>query len=123
VTSTFKPTSQQREDVELLVLTGSSEEEIASALGITRPTLRKHFASELLHGRARKRRVVVRYLFAAARRGNVAAQKALLALSHSAPEQPPKARPLGKKAQAEREAAAPPPDSWAELLGEAPERH
>jgi hypothetical protein len=73
----FQPTTAQRKQVEECVSVGMSHEEVAMAIGCHRETLEKHFADELLHGRARKRAEVTKLLFAAARKGNVTAQKAL----------------------------------------------
>lgn len=49
--SPFKPTKAQRADVELLKADAWSDERIADLLGISRPTLMKHFADELRRGR------------------------------------------------------------------------
>lgn len=93
---------------------GMSEEAIALALGITRPTLAKHFMVELTTGAAQKRMDALEALFAAAKNGNVAAIKAVLLLNDAAGAPPsqgegdtaPAAAPapsprLGKKEQAQ----------------------
>jgi hypothetical protein len=94
--------------------------EIAAVIGISEPTLRLHYATELCAGAAQKRADVVEALFRAATNGNVTAQKAWLAqpreLSDPAtmPDKP--ARP-GKKEQAAAEAVdAQSGTSWAGLL-------
>lgn len=46
----FKPTKEQRSDVELLKADGWSNERIALQLRISRPTLEAHFADELQYG-------------------------------------------------------------------------
>jgi DNA-binding CsgD family transcriptional regulator len=111
----FKPTAAHRRQVEECKSGGMSNEEIAMAIGITAPTLEKHFEDELAHGRARKRAEVLRLLYAAARKGNVSAQKQLhqitatqaAAAEWEAAEAPgrrahaPTSAKLGKKEQAE----------------------
>jgi hypothetical protein len=108
----FKPTAAHRRQVEECKSGGMSNEEIAMAIGISTPTLEKHFEEELLHGRARKRAEVLRLLYAAARKGNVTAQKQLhliTATQAAAAEweadgiakPPPATAKLGKKEQAE----------------------
>jgi hypothetical protein len=57
-----------------------SHEEIAIGLGISRNTLEKHFEAELSHGAYAKRLEVLVAMHAAAKRGNVAAQKAYTAM-------------------------------------------
>lgn len=108
-----------------------SEDAIALALGITRPTLAKHFMVELSTGAAVKRMEAVDALFAQAKKGNVAAIKAVLLLGNaigeapqpgaSAGEQPPAApapaAKLGKKeAQQVAAVAAADGTEWADLL-------
>lgn len=118
---TFKPTKAQRRDVMIMVAAGMSEREIAAGLGLARDTLNKYFFDEMSIGRARKRREVVVSMFRAAKKGNVAAQKAFLALGDLAPEAPPakpeKPEKLGKKEQAARDAeTAEKGTSWGDIL-------
>ncbi|KAF0102224.1 MAG: hypothetical protein FD144_2659 [Rhodospirillaceae bacterium] len=47
----FKPTRDQRSDVEIMKADGWSNERIALQLRISRPTLEKAFANELQYGR------------------------------------------------------------------------
>lgn len=61
-----------------------SEEAIALALGISRPTLRQHFMAELTVGAAQKRMDVLEALFGQVKKGNVAAIKTALLLSDAA---------------------------------------
>jgi hypothetical protein len=113
----FKPTQLHRRKVEQYTACGMSHDGIAKALGISDETLRKHFAEELSSGKAKRRAEVVDILFAAARKGNVAAAKTLeqmtgksLALAefmgHDKPASRPveKSRRLGKKEQAAQDA-------------------
>lgn len=76
----FKPTPAQRRKVAAAKAGGMSEDSIALALGITRPTLAKHFMAELTTGAAVKKMEAVDALYAQAKRGNVAAIKAVLLL-------------------------------------------
>lgn len=73
----FKPTRQQRKRVEQMVCCGMPKEDIARAIGISKPTLLKHFDEELANGFAKKRAEVIRMLFDAAENGNVSAQRKL----------------------------------------------
>ena len=107
----FQPTPDQRETCSILAAGQMSEEAIASVFGITRPTLRKHFADELTTGAAKRNAAVVVQLYRAAMDGNAAALR--LWLARQADEQ---GEVLGKKAQREADAADPPPPEWANLL-------
>jgi predicted transcriptional regulator len=104
----FRPTDEQRDNVEIYVCGGMTHEEIAVVLGITKPTLEKHFQDELAHGRARKRAEIMQMLVTSGRKGNVSAQKYLHAVAGvqaaaaeweaaEAAGKPPPARKLGKK--------------------------
>jgi len=90
---------------------GMSHEEIAIALGISRPTLEKHFAAELSKGAFERRLEVLQGLQAAAKRGNAAAVRLYLQISPELAAPPaekaaaaPAVAPLGKK-EAANEAA------------------
>ena len=107
----FQPTNEQREQCAILAAGRMSEENIAAALGVSRPTLRKHFADELTAGAAERNAAVLQALYAAAVNGNVAAARTWLA--RQADEQ---GAALGKKAQREADAADPPPGTWADLI-------
>lgn len=74
----FRPTPKQRADVATLKAGGMTDELIATALRITAKTLRKAFREELTQGAADKRADVLKWMMAAAKKGNVAAQKELL---------------------------------------------
>lgn len=73
---TYKPTAAARRKVAIAAGAGLSHEEIAIGLGISRNTLEKHFESELSHGAYAKRLEVLVAMHVAAKKGNVAAQKA-----------------------------------------------
>lgn len=109
----------------LLFARGRSEEEAATALGISAPTLRKHYFSEcerraaaalMMEGKQLSR------LNAQAETGNVAAEKELLKIlergrlaGQPAAAKPPK---KGKKEQRHIDAAsAHKGSSWGELVG------
>lgn len=59
----FNPTDEQRNIVTVMVAGGIQQEEIAAAIGISKPTLAKHFKTELKHGLARANAQVVAHLF------------------------------------------------------------
>lgn len=101
----FEPKPKQRREVSIAAGAGVSHEEIALGLGISRPTLEKHFAYELTTGACRRRQEVLNAMFKAAKAGNVAAQKAYAAMTPRAAApplpQPDPGKPEGKKAQAQ----------------------
>ena len=66
----FQPTRKQRISVEQMKACGESDETIARALGISRPTLLKYFSNELTFGWARQRQQIVAMIFAGAKKGN-----------------------------------------------------
>lgn len=115
----FKPTALHRRRVEQYVCAGMSHDGIAKALGISDETLRKHFAAELETGSQRRRAEVIDMLFAAARKGNVTAQKKLEEMSlrsvgeaefmaDKKPEEAAATKPAkrGKKEEAQAQAQA-----------------
>ena len=102
---TFKPTAVQRRKVAAAKAGGMSEDSIALALGITRPTLANHFMAELTAGAAVKKMEAVDALFAQAKKGNVAAIKAVLLLGAAIDPPPQPGAPAGEGAPA----AAPAP--------------
>lgn len=85
-----------------------AEEMIALALGITRPTLQKHFMVELTTGAAVRKMEAMDALFAAAKKGNVSAIKAVV-LIQSAFEPPANPDPAAPGASAGSAAPAPGP--------------
>jgi len=102
---------------------GMPHEEIALAVGISTPTLRKHYAAELSTEAAKRRLENFASLFASAQGGNVSAQKAYAA-ARMAPAAPdpepdplPAGVPAGKKAQQAADAkVAQVGTEWEELL-------
>lgn len=73
----FKPSRAQRKKVERLVYSGMRQVDIARAIGISKPTLTKHFEEELATGLAKQRAAVVEMLFDSAKDGNVSAMRKL----------------------------------------------
>ena len=111
----FKPTTQQRAAVAIGAGAGMSHEMLAAALAIGRTTLERYFRVELSTGAAAKRLEVLRALFTAARRGNVAAAKAYL-LMGAAPAAPREVA-KGKRELAALAAEEPVTDpGWAGIL-------
>jgi hypothetical protein len=112
----FKPTAIQRRNVAIVAAGGMAHEDIAVALQISRNTLEKHFKAELSAGTAQKRMEILLSLFRAGKKGNVSAQKAFLAFvptigapsakqpGTDIPVKEPKAEPIGKKEQAQKDA-------------------
>jgi hypothetical protein len=118
----FKPTAAMKQTVAVAAGGGMSHEEIAIGLGISRPTLEKHFAFELSHGAYAKRLEVLQAMQRAAKKGNVAAQKAYMQLTpavavptrEEGESKPPK---LGKKDQAQEDAVnAGKGTEWGDIL-------
>lgn len=104
-----------------------SHEEIAIGLGISRNTLEKHFEAELSQGAYAKRLEVLVAMHSAAKKGNVAAQKAYTAMPMPAVSAPPlsagekdapaKTPAKGKKEQAQADALnAQAGTDWQDLL-------
>lgn len=111
----FKPSSQQRAAVSIGAGAGMTHGMLAAALAISRTTLERHFKRELSAGAAAKRLEVLRALFTAAKKGNVAAIKHYLLMGATPPA--PREVPLGKKEAARR--AAPTAhigSDWEDLL-------
>lgn len=104
----YAPTDDEREKVRVLKAGGMSNEAIAEAIGISEPTLRQHFLSELDRGTAKVRADLLMARYRSAMGGNVAAQNKMIdqvaaqqAQQKVSPVKEPK---LGKKE--ERKAAA-----------------
>ncbi len=68
-----KPTETTRAEVQALSGFGVREDEIAAYVGISAPTLRRHYRTELDTGHVRANVAVARSLFKQATEGNVAA--------------------------------------------------
>ena len=107
--------------ISLLLAIGHEVSEIAEIIGVSQPTLRKHYFSELQARRTAAQRLLAKQLYRLNRQaeaGNVAAEKALFGMIErektrqlsdrlAAPNRQPKVtapRPLGKKEVAEAEA-------------------
>jgi len=105
---------QVYEKVEVLAAGGLSQDDIADAVGVSAPTLRKYFRPELGKAAARQRARVLGILATAAEGGNVSAAKAYLAEidKHGAAaalrerERRPAPTPGRKGKKEERQAAA-----------------
>lgn len=112
----FKPTKDQRSDVEIMKADGWSNERIALQLRISRPTLEKAFADELQYGRDTVQLENLRNIRKMAKK-NASAAKQLndrLAFAGSArPDLPPKEPKLGKKEL--QQIAAETPDTSTEM--------
>lgn len=70
----YEPTEEQKHQVMMLKATGTTNELIANIIGISIPTLRKAFRSELETGLAETNAKVAESLFNQALAGNVTAQ-------------------------------------------------
>jgi transcriptional regulator with XRE-family HTH domain len=112
------PTDEKRTRIKVLRALNKTDAEIAAAMGISQPTLRKYYFRELKGGLAQLRAAALVKLWEKAAEGNVAALKAFIAETRHAdidnPQHPPQLRPrreppLGKKQQADLDAAEPDP--------------
>lgn len=119
------PTEESRRLVSVVAGAGMLHEEIAVMLGISQPTMRKHYEDELSMGAYARRAEVLAALYGAAVKGNATAARAYLAIVPGAavppadPDPvPTKADPkLGKKEQAQVDAkTAQQGTDWADLL-------
>ncbi len=109
--SEFEPTDEDREKVRVLKAGGMSNVGIADVIGISEPTLRKHFSLELDRATAKVRAELLMARYRSAMGGNVSAQNKMIeqvsavdAQNKRAPEKPEKQPKLGKKE--EKKAAA-----------------
>ena len=100
----FAPTDEDREKVGVLKAGGMSNEAIAEVIGISEPTLRKHFSLELDRATAKVRAELLMARFRSAMGGNVSAQNKMIeqvtaidVQTRRAPEKQPKEPKLGKK--------------------------
>jgi hypothetical protein len=114
----FKPTPSQRRDVETLKAESWSNDRIAHVLGVSRPTLEKHFVQELQHGRDRVQLETLRSLRKLAKKNASANRQQLDRLAAAGtlrPDQPdpPKEPKLGKKEQ--QQLAAEKPDQSTDM--------
>ncbi len=122
-----EPTDELRDQVEIAAYMGMNQVQIAAAIGVSKPTLAKHYAEELLNGHSKKRFENMAMLYETARKGNVAAQKycermGAMSVAPAKPaegDQPSKRPdPLGKKEELNAAAKEPPPEGskWSGLL-------
>jgi predicted transcriptional regulator len=74
----FRPSEGHRRQVMELASVGRPVKAIALAMGLSEPTLRKHFAAELETGAEKVEADIIRALIGKARGGSVAAQKHVL---------------------------------------------
>lgn len=75
-----EPTGRSRDRVRILVAAGMGTAEIAVALGISEPTVRRHYAAELATGGAEKRAELIERLYRTAMAGNTTALREMLAM-------------------------------------------
>jgi hypothetical protein len=73
-----KPTAALKRQVQLRTACGWTKEKIAIEIGISVPTLDKHYMVDLETGWTRKRGEVLDMLFQAAKKGNVSAMNRML---------------------------------------------
>ena len=76
--SEFQPTEHHRERVRVLKAAGSTNEEICEAIGVSEPTLTKHFVEDLRLGRAKTKADMILAMHRKAKTGSVPAQRAML---------------------------------------------
>ncbi len=124
------PTDEKRNKVMLLLAAGWNAARIASAIGISRPTLKEHYSAQMaLRDKALDRVKATRFamLFQLMADGNVAAHKEfdrLMTKEHldvgaARMAKPPKEPTLGKKAMAKANAPKAHKDTdWADIVGE-----
>ncbi|KRE02588.1 hypothetical protein ASE61_15015 [Bosea sp. Root670] len=132
----YRPADRDREKVAVLVAAGMTVDQIAHAMAITEPTLRKHYRAEIETGALRKRGELLMALNRAALKGNVAALRESLAIMDranlealqdevrgtgkaetQAPAPAPASDALGKKVQADIDAHQVATDGdWADVI-------
>ncbi len=69
----YKPNDRDREKVEVLIASGMLQADIAAVMGVTEPTMKRHFAAELRIGALKKRADMLVVLNRTAMKGNVPA--------------------------------------------------
>jgi hypothetical protein len=115
----YHANSADREKVAVLVSSGMTVEQIARAMPLSEPTLRRCYGVDLETGALRKRAEILVALHRTAMKGNVAAQKEAIAIMDrarleqlqdqvrgkaTAKPEAPAADPIGKKEQAQLDA-------------------
>ena len=119
-----QPTPQTKRQVELMAGFGNTEDEISRILGVSKPTLRLHYAEELETGHIKATNAVAANLFKQATKDDPKSVQAAqfwlrcrAGWSEYAPPQKPKLDPVGKKEQAEIDAlAAHEGNEWGDLV-------
>lgn len=105
----YSPSKAVRENVEMYLACGLTQEQICAALSIDHKTFTKAFAVEIDTGRGKARARVLTWLQKSAKNGNVSAQKKLEEMSRladAAAEFDRPAKPAGKKEQQQADAVA-----------------
>ncbi len=139
----YEPSSADREKVAVLIGSGMTVEDIAKAMAIAEPTLRRHYRAELETGALRKRGEMLVALHRVAGKGNVAAIKEVLSImdratleglqdrlrgkvpgkapdAPAAPAPASSSEPVGKKVQADLDAhSVVTKGPWGDLIGHA----
>lgn len=121
----FEPTPELCKKVELRAALGWAEEDIAREIGVAENTLRKHFAEELRFGRLKVLGENLDRIRDAADSGNVSAMKYLdermrvQPVGRSSTVPMPKPEKLGKKQEAQRDAASDGAGTgWADVINQ-----
>ena len=115
----YVATDEEREKVRVLKAGGMSNEAIAEAIGISEPTLRKHFSFDIEIGAAKVTADILMARYRAAIGGNVSAQNKWLDAAGAVPPKGRKAKDPkpGKKEAAQTEAdTAHQSSDWGNLL-------
>jgi hypothetical protein len=117
----YEPTPKDRANVQLLASVGTREGDIAKVVGVSQPTLRKYYATELDTGHILATARVAQSLYRMATdkdKPNVAAAIFWLKSQAGWRDIPSDNTPLGTKAEAAANARRPPPDGsgWEDLL-------
>lgn len=99
-----KPTAASKRQVAAAAGGGMRQEDIANALGISVPTLRKHYDNELSAGAAKERMAVLQKVLAQAKKGSTSAARLYLAQQPefqpvTTPAEDEKPAKVGKKEQ------------------------
>jgi len=99
----FQPTVAQRRKVAIAAGGGMTHDDIACGIGISKPTLEKHFKVELKQGACERKLEALESMFKQAKRGNVAAAKAYIGYASGGPK-PATGEAPGKKERAAADA-------------------
>jgi hypothetical protein len=116
----FKPSTAQREAVEVAAAVHNTHANIATAIGIDEKTLKLYFADELKYGRAKCEAKIWAAVYSAALDGNASAQRLIvgqLGVSPNDCANPPKVKRGKKEIANHNSIAAERGTSWEELVG------